>query len=116
MMLEHLALLATIVPAIILGMGWWGVLPLIFMIAGWGVLFIGWPQYSGKFVCGTFVLGVVILFIYFFPVWTAIPIERSSYYARMWLERPESGIGSGGCADNLEASAPSPRIRADSFG
>jgi dolichyl-phosphate-mannose-protein mannosyltransferase len=85
---EHLALLATIVPAIILGMGWWGVLPLILMIAGWGVLFIRWPEYSGKFVCGTFVLGVVILFIYFFPVWTAIPIDRSGYYARMWLSGP----------------------------
>ena len=41
---------------------------------------------SGKFVTGTFVVGVVVLFIYFFPVWTAMPIERSGYYARMWLQ------------------------------
>jgi Gpi18-like mannosyltransferase len=88
MWFEHLALLATIVPALILGLGWWGVLPLVAMFAIWGALFVVRPEYSGKFVCATFVLGVVILFIYFFPVWTAIPIERSGYYARMWLSGP----------------------------
>ncbi|HVN28493.1 MAG TPA: phospholipid carrier-dependent glycosyltransferase, partial [Candidatus Binataceae bacterium] len=88
MWFEHVALLATIVPAIILGMGWWGSIPLILMLGVWAALFIRWPEYSGKFVCATFAFGVVVLFIYFFPVWTAIPIERSGYYARMWLSGP----------------------------
>jgi dolichyl-phosphate-mannose-protein mannosyltransferase len=86
---EHAAILATIVPALFLGLGTaWGFIFLVLMLAGWGAFFVRWPQHSGKFVCATFVLGVVILFVYFFPVWTAIPIERSSYYARMWLSGP----------------------------
>jgi dolichyl-phosphate-mannose--protein O-mannosyl transferase/Gpi18-like mannosyltransferase len=90
---EHLAILATITPALILGLGatagtLWGVLAVIAMFGGWGVCFVRFPQHSGKYVFTTFLVGVVILFVYFFPVWTAMPIERAGYYARMWLQGP----------------------------
>jgi len=88
MWFEHVALLATIAPAIILPLGWWGAIPLIVMVVGWGAFFVLKAEDSGKYVCAVFVLAVVVLFIYFFPVWTAIPIERSAYYARMWLSGP----------------------------
>ena len=89
MWFEHLAILATIVPAIILSLGGgWGSVLVVLMFAGWGALFVVRPQHSGKYVTATFVTGVVILFVYFFPVWTAIPIERAGYYARMWLQGP----------------------------
>ena len=88
MWFEHLAILATIAPALLLGLGMgWGVLALVPHARGaWGVSSCDGREYSGKFVSATFVLGVVILFIYFFPVWTAMPIERAGYYARMWLQ------------------------------
>jgi dolichyl-phosphate-mannose--protein O-mannosyl transferase len=89
MWFEHLAILATIVPALILGLGaTWGLIALFIMFAGWGAFLVRWPQHSGKFLCATFVTGVVVLFVYFFPVWTAMPIERAGYYARMWLQGP----------------------------
>jgi Gpi18-like mannosyltransferase/predicted membrane-bound dolichyl-phosphate-mannose-protein mannosyltransferase len=89
MWFEHLAILATIVPAIILSLGaGWGFALVVLLFAGWGALFVVRPQHSGKYVTATFVTGVVILFVYFFPVWTAIPIERAGYYARMWLQGP----------------------------
>jgi dolichyl-phosphate-mannose--protein O-mannosyl transferase len=86
---EHIAILLTIAPALILGLGpiagWLGAF--IFMFA-YAALAFRWPSYTGRFVCVTFVAGAAILFVYFFPVWTAIPIERSGYYARMWLSGP----------------------------
>ena len=86
---EHIAILVTIVPALFLGLGEaWGVVSTVLMLAGWGAFMVRWPQHSGKFVAATFVAGVVILFVYFFPVWTGIPIERTGYYARMWLQGP----------------------------
>jgi len=89
MFLEHLAILATIVPALFLGLGWgFGILVAILMIGGWAACLGMIPQYSGKYVFGVFVAGSLILFVYFFPVWTAIPIERAGYYARMWLSGP----------------------------
>ncbi|HLI81143.1 MAG TPA: phospholipid carrier-dependent glycosyltransferase, partial [Candidatus Binataceae bacterium] len=85
---EHLAILATIVPALILGLVGWGAIVAVLMFGLWIAFLMRYPQYSGKYVVGVFVSGVVILFVYFFPVWTAIPIERAGYYARMWLQGP----------------------------
>jgi dolichyl-phosphate-mannose--protein O-mannosyl transferase/Gpi18-like mannosyltransferase len=91
---EHLAILATITPALVLGLAkanwatYWIVLALVVLLVVWAVLLVRWPQYSGKFVTATFVVGAVILFVYFFPVWTAMPIDRDGYYHRMWLQGP----------------------------
>jgi Gpi18-like mannosyltransferase/predicted membrane-bound dolichyl-phosphate-mannose-protein mannosyltransferase len=86
---EHLAILATIAPALLLGLGLtWGWIALVLMVVAFVACRIALPEYSGKFVCVTFLTGAAILFVYFFPVWTAIPIERGGYYARMWLSSP----------------------------
>jgi dolichyl-phosphate-mannose--protein O-mannosyl transferase/Gpi18-like mannosyltransferase len=86
---EHLAILATIAPALFLGLGMgWGLAGLVLILGAWGAAMVRWPEYSGKFVTATFVLGAIVLFIYFFPVWTAMPIDREGYYARMWLSGP----------------------------
>ncbi len=86
---EHAAILLTIAPALILGLGpLSGWISVFVLAAVYGALLFRWPSYSGKFVCVTFVAGAAILFVYFFPVWTAIPIERAGYYARMWLSGP----------------------------
>lgn len=39
-----------------------------------------------RFVCVAFLAAAAAVFIYFVPVWLGIPISRSGYYARMWLE------------------------------
>ncbi len=85
---EHCAIMLMLAPAVTLGLGWgWGAAVLAVLMAVYAML-LPKPQYVGKFVCVSFVLGAFILFVYFFPVWTAIPIERSGYYARMWLQGP----------------------------
>ncbi|HVC44628.1 MAG TPA: phospholipid carrier-dependent glycosyltransferase [Candidatus Binataceae bacterium] len=43
---------------------------------------------ANRFVAGVFLIGAAAAFIYFLPVWLALPITRSGYYARMWLEGP----------------------------
>ncbi|MEA2679299.1 MAG: C-terminal four region of protein-O-mannosyltransferase, partial [Candidatus Binataceae bacterium] len=49
-------------------------------------------DYAGRFVAGVFVGAALILFIYYFPIWVGIPMDRTGYYARMWLQ--ESGLRS----------------------
>jgi Gpi18-like mannosyltransferase/predicted membrane-bound dolichyl-phosphate-mannose-protein mannosyltransferase len=109
---EHLALLLTMAPVFILGLGaQWGVPIFIAVMAAYLVaLFsaelaalledhgfapraaqlriLAGDAYAGRFVCALFVAASLVLFVYFYPVWTAIPIERASYYARMWLQGP----------------------------
>jgi dolichyl-phosphate-mannose--protein O-mannosyl transferase len=37
-------------------------------------------------VAGVFVVIAVVLFVYYFPIWTGMPISRNGYYGRMWLQ------------------------------
>jgi Gpi18-like mannosyltransferase/predicted membrane-bound dolichyl-phosphate-mannose-protein mannosyltransferase len=86
---EHAALLLTIAPALILGLGFAvGTFAVIAIAIGYVYTLVE-TDYAGKYVCGLFVAGALILFVYYYPVWTAMKIERSGYYARMWL----SGTG-----------------------
>jgi Gpi18-like mannosyltransferase/predicted membrane-bound dolichyl-phosphate-mannose-protein mannosyltransferase len=85
---EHLALLVTIAPACVLGLGGWTGTPVFVAALGVYGFLMRWPLRAGRFVFGAFVVGSVILFVYFFPVWTAMPISRAGYYARMWLQGP----------------------------
>ncbi len=43
---------------------------------------------SGKFTCAVFVCTAITVFIYFFPLWTCMPITQAGYDARMWLRGP----------------------------
>ncbi|HYA34664.1 MAG TPA: phospholipid carrier-dependent glycosyltransferase [Candidatus Binataceae bacterium] len=85
---EHVALLLTMVPAFILGLGsLWGAIFYAIAIAVY-VLSLQRPGWSGKYVTGLYVAGVIVLFVYFYPVWTGMDISKSGYYARMWLQGP----------------------------
>ena len=84
---EHLALLLTIAPVLVLGIGpLWGAVLFMAMMAAYFYLLRG--PYAGQYVCAVFCVTAVILFIYYFPIWTGMPINREGYYARMWLQGP----------------------------
>jgi hypothetical protein len=83
---EHLALLLTMTPVFFLGLPLtWGWLTFIAMIAAYVVLLLQ-TSYAGRYVASVFVAVALILFVYYFPIWVGMPIERSGYYARMWLQ------------------------------
>jgi dolichyl-phosphate-mannose--protein O-mannosyl transferase/Gpi18-like mannosyltransferase len=85
---EHATLLFTVAPALLLGLGGAAGAIAILIIAGVYAYLTQWPERAGKFVCVVFLAAGAACFIYFFPVWTAIPISRAGYYARMWLQGP----------------------------
>jgi len=100
---ESFALLLTLSFALILGIGhiavvlkpaiipeqwraWAGVGPVIVLAVAYLVAVRFHCAYRFSFyVMVTFAL---VAFIYFLPVWLGIPITRSGYYARMWLQGP----------------------------
>lgn len=85
---EHAALLLTLVPAFVLGLGpWLGAAVGLAVAAVYAALLVK-TEYAGKWVCAVFVGTALALFLYFLPVWVGYPIERSGYYARMWLKGP----------------------------
>ena len=85
---EHLALLLTMVPVYLFGLGGgWGIAAFLATMAAYAACFAR-PGYAGKFVAAAFVTCALILFVYFFPVWVGMPIAREGYYARMWLQGP----------------------------
>jgi len=43
---------------------------------------------ADRFVFAAFLSLAVALFIYYLPIWLGLPITRSGYYARMWLQGP----------------------------
>jgi predicted membrane-bound dolichyl-phosphate-mannose-protein mannosyltransferase len=85
---EHAALMLTLIPVYILGLGpALGLSATLAMIAGY-VYLLGRRDYAGKWVCAVYVTTALALFIYFLPIWIGLPIERAGYYARMWLQGP----------------------------
>ncbi|HKD66442.1 MAG TPA: phospholipid carrier-dependent glycosyltransferase [Candidatus Binataceae bacterium] len=88
LLVEKAALLATLTPVAMLGLGMGvGVVIIVAMLLTFLAL-LGNEGYDGKFICGLFVGAVLILFFYYAPIWLALPIQRSGYYARMWLQGP----------------------------
>lgn len=83
-------LLFTLAPSLILGLGTYVGLACSAAVAiGYLTLHLhGAGLLAGRFVCALIVAGALILFVYFFPVWTAWPMTRSSYLARLWLHGP----------------------------
>ncbi len=88
LLVEKVALLLTLGPAMLLGFGVTvgAALALAMLVTFFALL--GGEGYDGKFVCAIFVGAVVILFFYYVPIWLALPIQRAGYYARMWLQGP----------------------------
>jgi dolichyl-phosphate-mannose-protein mannosyltransferase len=99
-MWECAALLFTMVPVCILGLGFWtGLFPgaaiglfALFLIAAEiapdGVLDIEHLRWAPRLVAVAFLAVAAVLFVYYFPIWTAIPIDRAGYYQRMWFQGP----------------------------
>jgi dolichyl-phosphate-mannose-protein mannosyltransferase len=101
---ETLTVLFTMFPVLMVGLGhiavathpWWiplsllgivGMPPLLIMVFVYLVL-SDRPRLVGGFVVVVFLATALVLFLYYFPVWVGLPITRSGYYARMWLEGP----------------------------
>ncbi len=89
----HMALMVTMTPAFVLGLGWtYGAPAALALFCGYGVLAYHVrdsrleASFPGKYVCAMFCATAIVLFVYFFPIWTGMPIARASYYARMWLQ------------------------------
>jgi len=87
-MWEQLALLLTLAPPFILGLGTAagaiGFLLLAIVYAG----LLDRPIWAGRLVCVAFVIAALVATIYFYPVWIGLPIAREGYYARMWFQGP----------------------------
>ncbi len=87
--LEEVALLLTLGPVFILGLGGGpGTVVLVAVLGLYASLYARSDGLQGKLVAAVFVLTVIVVSIYFFPVWTGLHIPRASYYARMWLQGP----------------------------
>jgi Gpi18-like mannosyltransferase len=86
MLVEKAALLMTLAPAVILGLGVGVGVVITLAILLIFLASLGSEGYDGKFVCALFVGAVVVLFFYYMPVWLALPMQRTGYYARMWLQ------------------------------
>jgi protein-O-mannosyltransferase-like protein len=83
---EHLALLLTMAPVIFLGLPPTWAWPAFFVLVGAYFYFLLSTPYVGRYVASIFVVTAAILFVYYFPVWVGMPISRTGYYARMWLQ------------------------------
>jgi dolichyl-phosphate-mannose-protein mannosyltransferase len=97
---ECAALLVAMVPVCILGIGSWPGATLaaalgaisVYLLAADVVSSIGenvkMCRWAPRLVAVAFLGTAAILFIYYFPIWTAISIERAGYYHRMWFQGP----------------------------
>lgn len=85
---EHAALMLTLMPVFVLGLGpSLGAAACLAVTAVYVALLLK-TEHAGRWVCAVFVGAALVLFLYFLPVWVGYPIERSAYYARMWLKGP----------------------------
>jgi dolichyl-phosphate-mannose-protein mannosyltransferase len=62
--------------------------PFVIVLGGAYVALLKYPRLLGRFVVVSFLATALALFVYYLPVWLGMPIARSGYYARMWLEGP----------------------------
>jgi len=86
---EPSSLLSVVVVALLLGVG---VLPGLAITLTLGSIYFVLrayrPRQAGRFVAALFVLAVVTVFMYFFPIWTGIPVTTVELRRRMWLHGP----------------------------
>jgi dolichyl-phosphate-mannose-protein mannosyltransferase len=99
-MWECAALLVTMVPVCLLGLGFWaGLFPgaalalfalylVAIEIAPGSIPDFAPARWAPRLVAIAFVGAAAILFVYYFPIWTGIFIDRAGYYARMWFQGP----------------------------
>jgi dolichyl-phosphate-mannose--protein O-mannosyl transferase len=99
---ESFALLLTILPVLLVGVGhiareyqlvsansqMMAGLPLAAALLVAFLLLVSRGGRADRFVVVTFLGIATVLFVYYLPIWLGIPITRTGYYARMWLEGP----------------------------
>lgn len=84
---EQGALLLTLAPVFILGLGpKTGLLGLGAIAAVHLMLWTN--KYSGKISALTMSAAILVTFIYFFPIWTGTPVDSTALNNRMWLAGP----------------------------
>jgi dolichyl-phosphate-mannose--protein O-mannosyl transferase len=87
--LEPLALLVPVISALMLGVrAPYGPGLATAMVAVYLSLHYRSPRHAGVFVSTVFVTTVLVVFIYFFPIWTGAPLSPSAFRDRMWLHGP----------------------------
>lgn len=88
LVLEKVALLLTLMPPLLLGIGGAaGAIAALALLAAYAAL-LGRGEWEGRFVCIAFVAVILVSFVYFLPLWLGVPVSRAGYYARMWLQGP----------------------------
>jgi dolichyl-phosphate-mannose--protein O-mannosyl transferase len=86
---EQLILLAPVVICLILAFGvQWGVMIACSIAIVYLFLAHSPEGRDAKFVCLTFASATLWFCVYFFPLWTCIPLSQAGYTARMWLRGP----------------------------
>jgi dolichyl-phosphate-mannose-protein mannosyltransferase len=86
---EQVALLVPVISVLVLGVGALYGLLISAALAG---VYLGLryrsPRHAGMFVSTLFITTVVVLFVYFFPIWTGAPLSPAAFRDRMWLHGP----------------------------
>ncbi len=86
---EHATLMAVIWVALLLGIGaTLGTSIAVALTGAYLILLRRNTRAAGVFVAGLFVASVLIIFFYFTPVWTGLPISAAGFRHRMWLHGP----------------------------
>jgi len=86
---EHVALLAAMLPSMILGLGTGpGLAAAAATAAGYILSLRRSRRYAGRFVFACYVGAALIAFAYFLPVSTGMPISPAAMDARLWLRGP----------------------------
>ena len=84
---QQVALLLAIVPGLVLGVD--AKLGFVsYLVLGGTYTFLQSGRQSGIFVCLLLLAATLAAFVYFFPIWTAMPLEPEAFSARMWLAGP----------------------------
>jgi len=86
---EQGALLAVLVPALLLSFGVFAAMVITILIAA-AYAIATWrdARVAGKFASVIFLLAVGGSFVYFLPLWTGIPMSHSAFDARLWFRGP----------------------------
>ena len=86
---QPVVLLAPVIAALVLGAGApYGLSIAAALVGVYLALRYRSPRQAGMLVAIVFVVTVLALFIYFFPVWTGAPLSPAGFRQRMWLHGP----------------------------
>ena len=58
------------------------------IVAVWCILVWLNKGHAGRFVGIVTMVMIVIVFVYFYPLWSGIPLTHSEYFGRMWFQGP----------------------------